>query len=352
MKVCASCGFENAAAKNYCDRCGVPLSLAIPPAGRLQSGAPSAASEQLQIPSAPARTGAVYSRLRQKDRRQTWLFVLPLLALAAVAGTLYHNSHTPEKMLRQAAAQYLDALQRQDFQAAYELLSQESKSQCSLEEFQAQRQAPPWSWSDVQVLRLEPANALVQYRLAIPGQAPSEDFLFFAQEGGRWVRPYNWTLLKKAEAAFDQNTPELALILSQAATRINPRDPMAQGYLCEAIYYRRAPLETEQACAAALELSRTTPSKLSPQSLYHLHAILADTRKNALSKYAEALEEYDALLAFEGLSAQDRCSILLARTDALLSLHREPQAQHDLSEASKLCVKPEDLDYIRARKNS
>ena len=353
MKVCYSCGFENSEEKNYCDRCGTSLSLAfaIPPAERLSSLTPPPLPEGLHIPpAAPAPTGAVFARLRRKVRRQNLLILLLILALAAVAGTFYHNSHSPQKMVLRVTAQYLEALRHQDFQAAYSLLSQESKNQYSPEEFQAQREDASWSWSDARIARIEPAAAVVKYRLSIQGQAPSDDFIFFFLEENRWVRPYNWNLLKKAEAALDQNTPELALIFAQAAAHINPRDPMAQGYLCEAIYYSKAPVETQKACVLALDLSQTYPSKLSPKSLYRLHAILADTYKNSLGKYAEAAQEYDALLAFKDLSAQDKCDILLSRAEALFALDRKPQAQGDLDEAFGLCAKPEDLDYIRTHK--
>ena len=56
-------------------------------------------------------------------------------------------------------------------------------------------------------------------------------------EGGRWTRPYNWLLMRKVEEAFKAGDPAAGLDAAEAAAAINPRDPMAWGYLCEAAYH-------------------------------------------------------------------------------------------------------------------
>jgi hypothetical protein len=124
---------------------------------------------------------------------------------------------------------------------------------------------------------------------------------------------------------------------------------MARGYLCEAVFYRKVPAETEQECSFALQLSKIYPSKLSLKSLYHLHAILGDTYKNALRKYPEAVAQYDALLAFPDLAPTDQCDLLLARADTRIAMGAGPEAAADLKAAAGVCVKPADLDYIRKR---
>jgi hypothetical protein len=131
--------------------------------------------------------------------------------------------------------------------------------------------------------------------------------------------------------------------------RIDPRDPMARGYLCEAVFYRKVAVETERECSFALQLSKVYPSKLSLKSLYHLHAILGDTYKNALRKYPEAVAEYDALLAFPDLAPADQCDLLLARADTRIAMAAGSEAAADLKAAAGACVKPADLDYIRKR---
>ena len=126
---------------------------------------------------------------------------------------------------------------------------------------------------------------------------------------------------------------------------------MARGYLCEAVYYRRVPQETERECSLALKLIKVYPSKLSLKSLYHLHAILGDTYKNSLNKYPEAIEQYNAMLSFPGLAPQDKCDLLLARADTQSALGKTPEAALDLNEASAVCANAADLDYIRKRQS-
>lgn len=218
-----------------------------------------------------------------------------------------------------------------------------------MDEFRLGREDTPWTWSGIRLARLESEAAVVKYRLNVAGKPPADDFLIFLLEDGRWVRPYNWNLLQRAEDAFARNDPDMALILSQEAVSIDPRDPMARGYLCEAVYYRKVPAETEHECAAALQLSQVYPSKLSLKSLYHLHAILGDTYKNALQKYPEAVAQYDALLAFPDLAPTDQCDLLLARADTRIAMGQSAEAAADLQTAAGVCTKSEDRDYIRKR---
>lgn len=327
-----------------------PGGLAIPSARRMGSRVPAPVPEGI-ILTPPPRTGSTYSRLRKQDTWQNLLVGIPILLLLAGVGAFLYDHYRPRKALPRLAAQYLDSLSRQDISGAYALLSRESRAHCTQEEFQALRDRTPWTWSDIEITRLEDDAAVVKYRLNIAGKAPSDDFLTFLREGDAWVRPFNWNLLQRAEQAFARNDPDMALLLAQAAVRINPRDPVARGYLCEAVYYRRVPGATQKECSLALELSRTYPSKLSTKSLYHLHAILADNYKNLLRKYPEALEQYDVMLAFPNLSAADQCDILLARGDTRIAMGQKEEAQEDMRQAARLCSRPADLDFIRRKQD-
>jgi hypothetical protein len=152
--------------------------------------------------------------------------------------------------------------------------------------------------------------------------------------------------MQKVEEAFDKNNADMGLVLAQAAATVNPRDPMARGYLCEAAYYRKAPEDTERQCLAAIDLSRVYPSNLSLKSLYHLHAILADTYKNALQKPDAALDQFAQMLAFPSISPADQCEILLARSEAYIALSRPGEALADANRAGQLCTAKKDLAYI------
>ena len=391
-KVCGNCSFQNAVTKNYCDRCGTPMTLepfsetasplgeagsptaarrsvappgpppplnivqpfpghSIPSARRRQPGAPAPVPEGHYVPPPPS-TEASLTRLRRRDSRRSIFFWGPIAAVVTAGGFLYYDYHRPQDAIPRAAAQYLKALSEGNLPAAYALLSRASQTHCTLDEFRSGREDTPWTWSDIKLARLEDEAAVVKYRLLVKGQPAKDDFLIFLLEDGRWVRPYNWNLLQRAEYAFARNDPDMALILSQEAVAIDSRDPMARGYLCEAVYYRKVPAETERECAAALQLSQVYPSNLSLKSLYHLHAILGDTYKNALQKYPEAVAQYDALLAFPDLPPADQCDLLLARADTRIAMGKSAETAADLQGAAVVCTKPEDLAYIRKRQTA
>lgn len=410
-RVCAGCGAQNSLAKNFCDSCGSPLDQAAgappPPPGpagseppltavrRLNPGAPRPGQAGLGGPLPPASplppakakaaepgsaplpsAGRVPNDpfaaipgdpwapqpIRSEPTpppKPRWpeLAKKALHAAAATLGVLaaglgawqWHLNQKPEIVVPRVAAAYLDALRDGRLEAAYALFSTAAQKQCSLEEFVASRSTAPWTWKDLRVEHQEPGGILLSYDLEVKGAPPRRDTVLFTLEEGRgWVRPYNWTLMRKVEAAFDKGDADMGLLLAHQAATIDPRDPMARGYLCEAAYYRKAADETVRQCVSALELQRVYPSKMSLKDVYHLHAILADTYKNSLKAPAKALDQFAQMLVFPNISPADQCEILLARVDAYLSLSRPGEALADLDRAAQLCAKPQDLAYIEA----
>lgn len=391
-KICGKCSFKNSPAKNYCDQCGTAMALAAPPPAALP-GAPPAVSastapsdipqtairrlpsanappkpESFQLPMAgkaaarvpvehaasdfvqgPATNPASMTVFRNRARLHNSGTLLVLTALAALGLYRWSLYTRPEAAVPRLAAEYLQALQSGDFNRAYNMFSTAAKGHCPQSDFTAARGLTAWTWSDIKAARIEPDAAVVSYTLSVEGKEPQEDFLPFVREDGDWVRPYNWTLLQKAESALSRNDADMALLFSQAAVEINPRDPVARGYLCEAVFYRRVAAETARECALAIRLSRAYPSTLSTKSLFHLHSILGDTYKNELKRYPEALEEYNTLLSFPNLLAPQQCRLLLARSATESALGRLPESQADLSSAAKLCTEPADLEFIRSQ---
>lgn len=402
-RVCGGCGFKNSVAKNYCDKCGKPISVlgpsvAPPPQTSLPDSAKDSVPATLirkvtaappSSPLPPAKAGAVEPGAamsapipvagRQdpdpfavsgdpwapvapapatapKPKASVWIGVLrravsaalgTVVVFGALAAVWYASEHRkPENASRFAATAYLDALSKGSYPAAYALLSEAARNNCTLEEFIASRDTHTWTWSRLRVEHVEPGAVLLAYDLAIAGSQPRVDHVLFVEEKGKWVRPYSWALVRKVEEAFEKNDAEMGLVLAQAAAIVDPRDPMARGYLCEAAYYRKSPEDAERQCNAALELSRVYPSNLTPKSLYHLHAILADTYKNALRKPELALEQFSTMLAFPNISAADQCEILLARSETQQVLSRPGEALSDANRAGQLCVRPQDLAYI------
>lgn len=252
----------------------------------------------------------------------------------------------PENVAHRSAVQYLESLRLQNYASAYSQFSASAQKYCTFDEFVAARDTSTWTWSNLRIEHSEPGALLFSYDLTIAGMPPRTDRVLFVEENKKWVRPYTWALMRKVEEAFDLNNADMGLVLAQAAATVNPRDPMARGYLCEAAYYRKSSQDTERQCVTAIELSHVYPSNLSLKSLYHLHAILADTYKNALQKPDAALDQFSQMMAFPNISPADQCEILLARSETYMTLSRPGEALSDADRAAQLCVRPQDLAYI------
>lgn len=414
-RVCGSCGFQNSLAKNYCDKCGSPISelgpvvapppptavpgapkseipativkrivpkeapakepppAALPPAKMkaVEPGAPNASPAGAPLPAAGRKPAAPFAASEVSN--DPWAPIAPppaefipppprwigtarrlvtaVFATFAVVGALvavwyWTENNKPENASHRAAVQYLEVLRARDYAGAYALFSASARKYCTLEEFAASRDTTTWTWSDLRIDHIEPGAVLFAYQLKVEGQPPRTDRVLFVEENKKWVRPYSWVLMRKVEEAFEKNNADMGLVLAQAAATVNPRDPMARGYLCEAAYYRKSPADTERQCLTAIELAQVYPSNLSLKSLYHLHAILADTYKNALQKPDLALDQFAQMLAFPSISPADQCDILLARSEAYLTLSRPGEALADADRAGQLCVRPQDLAYI------
>ncbi|MFI5362372.1 MAG: hypothetical protein ACHQ49_10415 [Elusimicrobiota bacterium] len=388
-RVCGKCGAQNSVVKTFCDKCGesiavlgpgtpapgpvspspgIPLtevkSLPTPGAALNPGGLPSPgqAAPGLGAPlddlwSAPAPS-PVTIQAASRPKARAWRGMLhSLAALLGVAAAAYGVwtfviAKKPEILVPHLAARYLEALRTRDYAKAYAMFSDAAKSNATLEEFRASRDETAWTWSGLRIEHREPGAVLLAYDLQAGGGPPRTDHVLFTLDGERWVRPYNWTLMRQVEAAFDKGDAEQGLVLASAAATVNPRDPMAWGYLCEAAYYRKLPQETQTRCVRALELAATYPSNLSMKSLYHLHAILADTYDHALNNPARALEQYGQMLGFPAISPADQCQILLARSQAYAGISRPGEALADLERGAALCVEPADRAFIQKLRES
>jgi hypothetical protein len=373
MPVCAGCGFESSAAKNYCDRCGAGLSSEAAASSPI-SQAPASISAQ-GLPAAGRRDGDPFATTAAEISGDPWAQVVippapvveqpppsrwssllraglnvaaPLVSVTvSLLGVWYWTeSRKPEVVVRKVAVKYLDAMRARDFDAAYSLFSSAAKNHCTIEEFKSSRDDSTWTWSDLRVTHTEPDAILLAYELKVAGAPPRTDRVLFVRENGQWLRPYNWILMRKVEEAFDKGNADAGLILAQTAATINQRDPMARGYLCEAAYYRKSAEETVTQCVTAINLARVYPSNLTLKSLYHLHAILADTYKIALKQPEKALDQFTQMLAFPNISPIDQCEILLARAEAYTTISRPGEALADLTRGAQLCTKPNEHAYI------
>lgn len=388
-RVCGACGNQNSIPKNFCDKCGQTiggLGPAAPPPKTGIPGAPAAdipatmirradgpqppaepvgppmAARRLAEPGStpglddlwtvPAQTPVseeTVSRPSSTARRRALNVLAALVGVAAAAYGIWRwrESRLPEIAVPKLAAEYLDALRSRDYARAYEMFSPTARTYCTEAEFRASRDETPWTWSSLRIVRREPGAIVLDYDLQVQSSTPRTDHLLFTLEDGRWTRPYNWTLLRQAEEAFGKGDPDKGLALAQAAGTVDPRDPMAWGYLCEAAYYRKSPADAATRCAKALELAQVYPSNISLKSLYRLHAILADTYRHALGKQNLALEQFAQMLAFHGISPADQCQILLARSQLYSEISRPGEALADLDRGAQLCADPRDQARIQ-----
>ncbi len=407
-RVCSDCGTASSLVKNFCDKCGKSLTNpapasaprpaspgpdipatavfrlptpgealaggampAFPPSGPLPPakkaeplGSPAPAPAQpasarpapeslddLWKPSAPPATSAAPTKPPAAKRALSAV----LNAIAALAGVAlagfglwrWQQSQRPEVVVPRLAARYLDELRSQDYAGAYAMFSEAAKQSCTLDEFRAIRDTTAWTWSDLRVVHQEPGALLLAYTLSTPGKPDRTDHVLFTQEGDRWTRPYNWVLMRQVEESFDRGDADRGLLLAQSAATVNPRDPMAWGYLCEAAYYRHSPADAEARCVRALELADIYPSDLTPKSLYHLHAILADTYSQSLGRPDKAVEQFAQMLSFPNISPEDQCQILLARAQAYQRLSRPGEALADVDAGARLCTNPGDLAFVQ-----
>jgi hypothetical protein len=201
-----------------------------------------------------------------------------LLILSATAGLLFlshRQSLGPKASIPRIAQRYLSSLAITDYASAYYMLSAAAQARCSMDDFRRLRGPGEWKISDVKLVHIEPEAGEVSYLWSAPDQPQRTAYIFFIRENDRWVVPYNFNVLKEVEEAVRVNNPDLALLDSQEAVELNPRDPMARAYLCEAAYFRKFYDQAQAQCQTAVDLSAKYPSSLSPQSLAHIKLILS-----------------------------------------------------------------------------
>ena len=90
-------------------------------------------------------------------------------------------------------------------------------------------------------------------------------------------------------------------------------------------------------------------AKLNPAPKQAYELVL--TLKGAPGPFAvvEGVAQYDAMLAFPNLAPSDQCDLLLARADTRAAMGGGAPAAEDLKTAAGVCVKPDDLAYIRKK---
>lgn len=216
------------------------------------------------------------------------LSILSLVVLAAATAVIFiyqRRARGVEGGVPRLAERYLTALASADYATAYDFLSPKAQARCSKQEYRRLRGEGVWTIKDVKLAKLEADAAVVSYAWSVEGRAPVTIYLPFELVAGRWLVPFNLNLLRGVEDAVRRNDPDLALLDSQEAVRVAPRDPIARASSCEAAFFRKLYDQAVPECRAALALAAEYPSNISAQRLEHVRALNALLEKG--SKYVQ-----------------------------------------------------------------
>jgi hypothetical protein len=317
-----------------------------PPRRPAPDADPAARFRRDKKPDAPRRKGPTPSEVRRRPGVASLILPMVLLLLGGGLYAFWRMSkRTPERMVLQNAGRYLAALKAKENVRAHKMLSTTARASVSPERFAQLADDRGWSYSGLEVKELHADRAFLQYNLKVNGQA-STDWMHFVLENGKWRRAYWWHLQPEIEKAMSEGDADQALLKARTATAINPYSPSAYGYECEAAYAAGDPGQTEAPCLKALTLSKSYPSRLGPDGLFRLRAILADTYRNGLERNDEALKLYDELIGYPRLAPAKHCALLLARADLQVEMGEAVKAIQEYKSIGDACRGAEDRAHI------
>ncbi len=297
-----------------------------------------------------AFTQRTIRRVKERPVASTVTVILLLAISAGIYGVLWKQRNTPSRVLMKAAGNYLFALKEKNFGAAYEALSQDSKTSLSSDQFTELQEKGDWSFDDLEIKSLTEKWGFITYKL-YGANTSGDDWLHFINENGKWKRAYWWHHMSKIEDSLASRDFQTALQTANEAAKINPRDPLVNSYLCEAAYGLQRWETTIKVCLRTFQAAKKFRSRLEPKDLFHLHTLMADIYRNHLGKPEEALAEYNIMLAFPLLDADSRCDTLLARADTLLTGKKYSQAMTDYRDGADHCRNTHDKLYAQRNAN-
>ncbi|MBI4803219.1 MAG: hypothetical protein HY796_11920 [Elusimicrobia bacterium] len=397
-KVCGGCGFANAVEKNYCDQCGMVMTLKVPakqedasapppppppPAAadgtkppeqqkyrlemqpiestvsekdisfrKLFPGKPAApgvpGAEALNKPAPPAAGGSqspkatgIPVKMASVKKIAGILVTAGLFCALCFVLYLIAAPHIPKFMLERTAKNYLKKLSTGRYEEAYALLSSNSKAACSMTDYvnysrQYYAASPPWEVRDVSAFVMAPEAAMVKYQLKEGSAAWRTDYISFVKEHDRWTRPYIWLLFEPIESAISKQDYPQALFLAQRLYLTDPMDPRSSGYLCVSQFFMGLYDRSADSCKKTISSVLTYPSGFSAGELFWFRVYYADSLR-FVQKYEEALKEYDELLKMPERLAKEQCPLYLNRADALVRMKKYDSALYDMLHADAVC---------------
>jgi len=247
----------------------------------------------------------------------------------------------PRLRLIMTAKSYLTAISEAKFEKAYELLSSNSKTAITQEDYvknsmEYYSKAPAWQFRDVQVFTMDKNAAMVRYELKEGNTEWKHDYISFVREHNRWTRPYIWILFQPIDDAIKKQDFPQALFLAQKLYLTDPVDPRSSGFLCSTEFFMGIYDKAVESCRRTIDGAETYPVGYSNEELYWFNLCYADSLRY-LQRDRVAIQEYEKLMKWPGLTAKEQCPLYLNRADSLVALQDYNRALQDVMSAEAVC---------------
>lgn len=259
----------------------------------------------------------------------------------------------PRLRLTMAAKSYLTAISEGRFEKAYDQLSSNSKNACTLEEYLKYSQdyyakAPAWQFKDVEVFSMTADAAMIRYQIKEAGGEWKQDYISFVREHNRWARPYIWILFDPIEDALKRQDFPQALFLAQKLYLTDPVDPRSSAYLCRTEFLMGLHEKASESCKRTIDMAAVYPPGYVSDNMFQYNSHYADCLRY-LQRDRVALQEYDKLLKWPGVTADQLCPVHLNRSDSFVYLKEYDKALQEVMTASTLCTKNPEKDDSKKR---
>jgi len=337
-----------------------PRPAAAPPPAQKQN---SNRTPGLQPGSSPFMADS--ARLRkeptiQATPRQTFFRrlsgpVLTVFLTLVLLGIIYMivAPSIPRLRLIMTAKSYLTAISEARFEKAYELLSTNSKAAISQEDYVKNSmdyysKAPAWQFRDVQVFTMDKNAAMVRYELKEGSAEWKHDYISFVREHNRWTRPYIWILFQPIDDAIKKQDFPQALFLAQKLYLTDPVDPRSSGFLCSTEFFMGIYDKAVESCRRTIDGAETYPVGYSSEELYWFNLCYADSLRY-LQRDRVAIQEYEKLMKWPGLTAKEQCPLYLNRADSLVALQDYNRALQDVMSAEAVCFETTSRNEAKKR---
>jgi tetratricopeptide (TPR) repeat protein len=321
---------------------------AVPPVPGRPGAGPFRPGMQPPPARKPGMASAQYFLRKFAGAILTGLLLVVLMAILYMIAAPY----MPRLRLLMTAKAYLSDISGGKYEKAYELLSSNSKSACSLEEYKKNSEdyyskVPAWQFKDVQVFAMSKDAAMVRYQLKEGTADWKSDYISFVHEHDRWTRPYIWVFFQPIQEALKKQDFSQALFLSQKHFLTDPIDPRSSGYLCTSEFYMGLFEKSVESCKRTVDSAETYPVGYSSDELFWYNLCYTDSLRY-LQRDRAALQEYEKLLKWPGLTPKEQCPLYLNRADSYVALKDYDSALQDVMKAETNCT--ESLNREEAKK--